>query len=156
MTIIAWIRANCRFATYQFVGGKCWVSPNGEFFPVSSSHPDWAQHNYKQYGIDFHPTQTLDYEETTDPNEAWMDSEEQIALDKFKEAGWLRVDPSGIEGYVSPRNLNLIKRILRDLAKQRAGSSLYIDGGDGTINVPVSYTGRPDFSALDAAAMRYA
>lgn len=153
--VMAWVRGNCKFA--MPINGDCWVSPDGKIYPADGGHPNWAQYNYKRFGIPFRPTQTLDYVETTDPNEAWMDDEGRIALDAFKDAGWLRIkDGSGIEGYVGPQNINFIKRLYREMAKGQGGGSFYFDDGDGTVHIPINFTGRPDFSQLDARAMKYA
>ena len=127
------------------------VDPQGRFHSMGDgwSHPNWAQENRALVG--FVGTKDEDYRSTAGEG-AVFDDEGRIALDYFKDAGWIRVKPDrGVEvGGIHEGNRSLIKTILREMAKSNPGRMLYVDDGDGSKYVRVSMTGRPDFSALDS------
>lgn len=127
------------------------VSPDGEFYAANGSHPNWAHDNYQRFGIDFVPVMSIDHEplEPYHPD-AVFDSEGQMALDYFLQAGWIRIKGSrGIEVYgIDKQNALLVQRILRVLAKNRPGDAIYIDGLGTSATVPVDVRGRPDLSVL--------
>lgn len=129
------------------------VSPEGQFyFTEGLTHPDWAGRNRKL--INFVGTQNGDYD-PAEGDDAIFDNEGRIALDYFMDAGWIRVEPdSGVElGFLSPYNVDLVKKILRTMAKSNAGRKLYVDiGGRKVIDVPVRATGRPEFERLEEEA----
>ena len=116
----------------------CMVSPDGQVHEVNGSHPDWAHENYKQYNIDFQPKENQ-----------YFDNEENYALDRFFQEGWIRVKPDqGIE-LEGLHSIPLVKKIISDIASVNPGKVLYIDAHDGTVMVNVNFRGRPDFSKLD-------
>lgn len=127
------------------------VDPQGRFHSTEGlSHPDWAHENRALVG--FVGSKDIDFNPTDDPDEAVFNSEESTALDTFKWAGWIRVQPDrGIEvSGVYEDNLPLIKAILRSIAKDNPGQELYVDDGEGSAQrVSVSMTGRPDFRSLE-------
>ena len=127
------------------------MSPDGKFYPCSN-HLDWAHDNYTKFGIVFTPDLVGDYKPDPNENEAAIfDQDGRIAFDHFKDAGWIRVkENGGVElDYLSASNIRLVKKIISNMAKSSKGRSLYVDAGEGTLHVPISYTGRPDFSELD-------
>lgn len=131
------------------------LSPDGTFYPSNGSHPDWAQENYKKFSIDFHPTKNGDYEVVPE-DEAYIDDEGLLALDKFTLEGWLRIKAyNGVEGNIDPDNINRVKSILKDWAKSKPGRTLYVDDSGDVIHIYVSMTGRPDFSELDKKVATY-
>lgn len=128
------------------------VGPDGKSYPSGGNHLEWCHENYSKFGIPFVPYQTVEYEPTTDAGEAVMDKDGRIALDLFLDEGWIRLKSSnGIElRYLGPDNIDLVKRLLANMAKSAKGRTLFVDAGDGSMHVPVAFTGRPDFSVLDA------
>jgi len=124
------------------------VSPEGRWYSTDGSHPDWAHENRDLVG--FVGTQDIDYKPASGAR-AVFDDDGRIALDYFKDAGWIRVKSgAGIELDLHHGNLGLAKRILREMLRDEPGP-LYVDTGDGTKRVSALLTGRPDFSELDAA-----
>ena len=126
-----------------------WVDPQGKFRSTGGlSHPDWAHENRSLVG--FAGTKDFDYESASGET-AVFDDEGRTALDHFKDEGWIRVKPDqGVEvDGVHAGNRSLIQAILREMARDNPGHTLYVDDGDGSKRIPISVTGRPDFSALD-------
>jgi len=116
------------------------VSPDGVVYPTGGlSHLDWCHDNYAEFGINFRPQ-----------DDSCFDAEQSIALDAFKNAGWIRVKPfSGIElGYLDRDNAKLVGRILRQMARE-AKRTLYVDVSGDALDVLVTPHGRPDFSDLE-------
>lgn len=153
----SWVFGNCKFASTRLASydEMAMVSPEGKMLDTGGlSHPDWALKNWREMGIRFEPVKTIDYKPTSDLKEAVLDAEDRDPLDAFMSEGWIRVRPSfGVQtGWLDENNLSLVKQILRDMSKHTRGRSLYVDTGEGTLSVPISMTGRPDFSILDARA----
>ena len=126
------------------------MSPEGEFYSTQGkSHPDWAHDNRDIIG--WQGTKNLDYQPEEDPEQAVIDDEGATALDHFLNNDWIRIKPnSGIElRGIGSHNIHKIKSILGSMAPPNAGRSLYVDDGGGAKHVPVSMTGRPDFSEID-------
>lgn len=125
------------------------VSPEGKVYPLdvnlmdAVSHPDWADQNYKQHGIDFTPVVNKEY------GNEMFDQEGHVALDKYFHAGWIRIKSNtGIE-MEGLHSIPLIKKIIMDMAKSNEGGAIFIDTHDSSINVPIDFRGRPDFRKLD-------
>ena len=124
------------------------VDPQGRFHSTGGlSHPDWANENRTLVG--FVGTKDSEYDRT-EGTTAVFDDEGRTALDYFKDEGWIRVKPNnGVElGSLHRGNLELVKEILRAIARDNPGRTLYVDDGDGSKHISVSERGRPDFSAL--------
>lgn len=162
MRLSLWLSQNCRCAAIATTApspdakssnfrGKSMVSPNGDVY-YTDNHLEWSQDNFAALGVDFKPTQNLDYEKTSDPEDAVMDENGHIALYAFLDAGWIRVQwGSGIEmSYLSSQNIRLVRSMLQQMAKENPGREIYVEVGGNSLHVPVSFTGRPDFSELKA------
>ena len=76
------------------------------------------------------------------------------AISAFMVAGWVRVmKHNGVSvNRLHEGNIGLVKRILRDMAKDNKTSTVYLDVENfeerSTYRVPVLMTGRADFSNL--------
>lgn len=128
------------------------VSPRGKFYSTNGmSHPDWAHRNRQI--VRFVGTTNMDYEPAASEC-AVFDGEGRTALDYFKDEGWIRVKPDqGIEiGGLHEGNLNLVKAILREMARDNPGRTLYVDDGNSSKHVRASMTGRPDFGEIEQPA----
>ena len=122
------------------------VAPDGTVHEMGGlSHPDWALQNYRQH-TQFQPTKTIDYEPLTEENadEGVFDDNEQTALDAFMNEGWIRVkEGNGIElSGIDAGNIGIVKRILRQMAKENPGRPLYVDAGNGSRTIQSDMRGR--------------
>ena len=113
----------------------CMVDPQGKVYPIRSSHLDFVWINSKLIGSDH----------INDPTEA---------MERFLSAGWIRVVKcTGVEvEHLHVGNFELVKRILRSVAVSlNDANALFIDydGGSNTYVIPMSPTGRLDFSEVD-------
>lgn len=132
------------------------VDPSGRFHSTDGlSHPDWAHQNRALVG--FVGTKNEDYEPAAG-DDACYDRDDRIALDLFKDEGWIRVKPNqgvelggtGEDDALSP----IVKAILRSIARDNPGGILYVDDGDGSKYVRVDMRGRPDFSEIEGKVER--
>ena len=126
------------------------VDPDGKFHSTDGmSHPDWAHEN--RHLVGWEGTKNSDYEPATG-DDAVMDNNECIALDAFKDNGWIRIKPNqGIElSGIGDHNVKTVHGILRQMARTNPGRSLYVDDGGSSKHVPVDMRGRPDLRAVVA------
>ena len=127
------------------------VDPAGKFHSTDGlSHPDWCHEN--RHLVGWQGTRTLgnDGYEPAEGDEALYDQNENIALDAFKDAGWIRVKPgAGIElSYLHPGNVGHVRNILSSMGRSSPGRKLYVDDGNGSLHLDVDHRGRVDFRPL--------
>lgn len=120
------------------------ISPDGTIHDAggyAGGHPEWAVNNWQNVGI----------------TEEDIDAAGGSPLLAMLNNGWVRVKPqNGVEvGNLDFGKLDLVKQVLSDIARDNPGEELNVDysagygGSTKYVRVPVTMTGRPDFSILE-------
>jgi hypothetical protein len=119
--------------------GDNWISPDGKVYASEYTHADTAS---KILGISHH-----------------------VAMDRLFDKGWVRQSGDTFEiRRMSNSNHSLITHLVRSVAKDHAGSLVYVAvqvmpddedydfraPGGPFFRIPITMNGRPDFRELDA------
>lgn len=129
-------------------GYGAWVSPTGEIHAVDNyGHAPWADANGGLIG--YVPAR----QGTGEWSGVSVGPDGRPAGEYFLDAGWLHVTwGEGVQvRRLTPAVLNRVKPLLVRMARESGpGSSLFVDVDGAYAFIPVTMTGRPDFSQLDA------